>query len=181
MRIESTDLPGVLLIEPRVFEDARGYFFESFNQRAFDEAVGAPLRFVQDNQSRSQRGVLRGIHYQLQHPQGKLVRVLSGEIYDVAVDLRRASPTFGRWTARRLSADNRLQLWIPAGFGHAFLALSETAEVFYKTTDFYAPGDERCVRWDDPQLSIDWPLDGEPLLSAKDAAAPTLNDAEVYP
>lgn len=181
MRIESTDLPGVLLIEPRVFEDARGYFFESFNQRAFDEAVGAPLRFVQDNQSRSQRGVLRGIHYQLQHPQGKLVRVLSGEIYDVAVDLRRASPTFGRWTARRLSADNRLQFWIPAGFGHAFLALSETAEVFYKTTDFYAPGDERCVRWDDPQLSIDWPLDGEPLLSAKDAAAPTLNDAEVYP
>lgn len=181
MRIESTDLPGVLLIEPRVFEDARGYFFESFNQRAFDEAVGAPLRFVQDNQSRSQRGVLRGIHYQLQHPQGKLVRVLSGEIYDVAVDLRRASPTFGRWTAHRLSADNRLQLWIPAGFGHAFLALSETAEVFYKTTDFYAPGDERCVRWDDPQLSIDWPLDGEPLLSAKDAIAPTLNDAEVYP
>ena len=180
MQITPTALPDVLLLEPRVFGDARGHFFESFNARAFADATGREVVFVQDNQSRSVRGVLRGLHYQVAQPQGKLVRVLSGEIFDVAVDLRRSSPTFGHWAGVRLSGENRRQIWIPEGFGHGFLVLSEVADVFYKTTDFYAPAHERSVTWNDATLAIDWPLDGAPILSAKDAAAPRLEAAETF-
>ncbi|PTU74284.1 dTDP-4-dehydrorhamnose 3,5-epimerase [Pseudomonas mangrovi] len=180
MKVQPTSLEGVLILEPRVFEDDRGLFFESFNQRAFAAATGRDSPFVQDNHSLSRRGVLRGLHFQLQQPQGKLVRVLRGEIFDVAVDLRQGSASFGRWTAARLSAENRQQMWIPEGFAHGFLTLSEEAEVLYKTTDFYAPEHERSLRWDDPQLAIDWPLQGPPLLSAKDAAAPLLTDCERF-
>ena len=180
MQITPTALPDVLLLEPRVFGDARGHFFESFNARAFADATGREVVFVQDNQSRSVRGVLRGLHYQVAQPQGKLVRVLTGEIFDVAVDLRRSSPTFGRWTGVRLSGENRRQIWIPEGFGHGFLVLSEMADVFYKTTDFYAPAHERSVTWNDATLAIDWPLGGAPILSAKDAAAPRLEAAETF-
>ncbi len=180
MKVQPTSLEGVLVLEPRVFEDDRGFFFESFNQRAFAAASGLDCPFVQDNHSLSRRGVLRGLHYQLQQAQGKLVRVLRGEIFDVAVDLRQGSASFGRWTAARLSAENRQQMWIPEGFAHGFLTLSEEAEVLYKTTDFYAPEHERSLRWDDPQLAIDWPLQGAPLLSAKDAAAPLLTDCERF-
>ena len=172
MKVTATTIPGVLMIEPRVFADERGAFFESFNTRAFAEAVGHPVNFVQDNQSTSLRHVLRGLHFQEPHRQGKLVRALSGSIYDVAADISPDSPTFGTWVGVELSAENRRQLWVPEGLAHGFLVLSETADVLYKTTDFYAPGCEKCIRWDDPRLAIEWPLTAPPLLSPRDAAAP---------
>lgn len=181
MQAISTKLPGVLILEPRVFGDERGFFFESFNARAFAEATGLQCEFVQDNHSRSQRGVLRGLHYQVQQAQGKLVRVSAGEVFDVAVDLRRSSPTFGKWVGTLLSAENKRQLWVPAGFAHGFVVLSEFAEFLYKTTDYYAPEHERCIRWDDPSLAIDWPLDGVPQLSAKDQAGLSFAEAQVFP
>jgi dTDP-4-dehydrorhamnose 3,5-epimerase len=181
MKVIASDLPDVLILEPRVFGDERGFFYESFNARAFEQATGRTCAFVQDNHSRSQRGVLRGLHYQLQQAQGKLVRVTAGEVYDVAVDIRRSSPTFGRWTGVHLSAENKRQLWLPEGFAHGFLVLSEYAEFLYKTTDYYAPAHERCIRWDDPSLAIDWPLDSAPQLSTKDQAGLSLADAEVFP
>jgi dTDP-4-dehydrorhamnose 3,5-epimerase len=178
MNVIRTALPELLLIEPRLFGDERGFFFESFNQKRFDEAVGRPVTFVQDNHSRSARGVLRGLHYQQPRAQGKLVRVIAGAVFDVAVDLRRASPTFGQWVGETLSADNKRQLWIPAGFAHGFLVLSDSAECLYKTTDYWYPEDEHCIRWDDPDLAIEWPLAGAaPLLSAKDAAGKALREA----
>ena len=170
MKIGPTTLPGVMLIEPKVFGDDRGFFFESFNQRVFMENTGVAPSFVQDNHSRSARNVLRGLHYQIKQPQGKLVRVTAGEVFDVAVDIRRGSPTFGRWFGHVLSAENKKQLWIPPDFAHGFLVLSDFAEFLYKTTDYWAPEHERCIRWDDPALAIDWPLVfGQPTLSAKDA------------
>jgi dTDP-4-dehydrorhamnose 3,5-epimerase len=181
MNVIQTDLPGVLILEPKVFGDERGFFYESFNARAFAEATGLSREFVQDNHSRSQRGVLRGLHYQVQQAQGKLVRVTAGEVYDVAVDIRRDSPTFGRWIGVTLSAENKRQLWVPEGFAHGFLVLSEFAEFLYKTTDYYAPAHERCIRWDDPSLAIDWPHATAPQLSAKDQAGLTLNEAELFP
>jgi dTDP-4-dehydrorhamnose 3,5-epimerase len=168
MQATRLEIPDVILFEPRVFGDDRGFFFESFNQRAFEEAVGRPVPFVQDNHSRSARGVLRGLHYQIQQPQGKLVRVVVGEVFDVAVDMRRSSPTFGRWVGAHLSAENKQQLWVPEGFAHGFLVLSDSAEFLYKTTDYYAPQHERCVVWNDPDLAIDWPEALQPTLSAKD-------------
>jgi dTDP-4-dehydrorhamnose 3,5-epimerase len=175
-----TVIPEVIVFEPKVFGDERGFFFESFNQRNFEEAVGAPVNFVQDNHSMSARSVLRGLHYQIQQPQGKLVRVTQGEVFDVAVDIRRQSATFGRWVGVHLSAENKKQLWVPAGFAHGFLVLSETAEFLYKTTDYYAPAYERCIAWNDEDLGIDWPLSGEPTLSAKDAQGLALAAAEVF-
>jgi dTDP-4-dehydrorhamnose 3,5-epimerase len=178
MKVEKTAIDGVLLIEPQVFGDARGFFMESFNQRLFNEAVGEELQFVQDNHSRSLRGVLRGLHFQRPpHAQGKLVRVTAGAVFDVAVDIRRDSPTFGRWVGAELSADNHRQLWIPAGLAHGFLVLSESADFLYKATDYYAPQAEAAIRWDDPDLAIDWPDTGAPVsLSGKDAAAIWLRD-----
>ncbi|WP_422910576.1 dTDP-4-dehydrorhamnose 3,5-epimerase [Pseudomonas sp. MAC6] len=181
MQTISTELPGVIILESKVFGDQRGFFFESFNARTFTEATGLQREFVQDNHSRSQRGVLRGLHYQVQQAQGKLVRVTAGEVYDVTVDLRRSSPTFGKWVGTLLSAKNKRQLWIPEGFAHGFLVLSEFAEFLYKTTDYYAPEHERCIRWNDPTLAIDWPLDGAPQLSAKDQAGLSFADAQVFP
>jgi dTDP-4-dehydrorhamnose 3,5-epimerase len=183
LKVTPTALPGVLLVEPRVFGDARGSFFESWNAKAFaDAGIAGP--FVQDNQSRSARGALRGLHFQVKRPQGKLVRVIAGAAFDVAVDIRRSSPGFGKWVGVELSADNRKTLWIPPGFAHGFLALSDGCEFFYKATDFYAPEHERAIRWDDPDLAIAWPLarlgGGAPLLSPKDAAAPGFAQAEVY-
>ncbi len=181
MKVLPTELPEVLVLEPRVFQDDRGFFLESFNRAAFAAATGFTGEFVQDNHSRSQRGVLRGLHYQIQQAQGKLVRVSSGAVFDVAVDLRRSSPRFGQWTGVELTAGNFRQLWVPAGFGHGFLVLSETAEVQYKTTDYYAPAHERCVRWDDPQLAIRWPnVEGAPILSAKDREGRLLRDADLF-
>jgi len=182
MKVERLALPGLCVLTPKVFGDARGFFLESFNQRAFNEAVGGEWQFVQDNHSRSARGVLRGLHYQLPpSAQGKLVRVMAGEVYDVAVDLRRDSPTCGRWAGRRLNGHNHEQLWIPPGFAHGFLVLSETADFLYKTTDYYAPPHERCIAWNDPQLAIDWPLDGmEPKVSEKDAAGAAYGAGEVW-
>ncbi|MBH8613405.1 dTDP-4-dehydrorhamnose 3,5-epimerase [Pseudomonas mohnii] len=180
MNVVTTDLPGVLIIEPKVFGDERGFFYESFNAKAFEEATGLTTTFVQDNHSRSQKGVLRGLHYQLQNTQGKLVRVTAGEVLDVAVDIRRSSPHFGQWVAVRLSADNHRQLWIPEGFAHGFVVLSEFAEFLYKTTDYYNPSSERSIRWDDPDLAIDWQLDDAPQLSAKDKVGVLLKDAEVF-
>ena len=179
MRATATSLPDVLIIEPRVFEDARGFFFESYNRRAFAEA-GIDAEFVQDNHSRSVRGVLRGLHYQIQHAQGKLVRVVAGEVFDVAVDLRRASPTFGRHVAMRLSASDRRMLYIPPGFAHGFLVLSDAAQFLYKTTDYWYPAHERTLRFDDPALGIAWPVDVAPTLAPKDAAGALLVDAETY-
>jgi dTDP-4-dehydrorhamnose 3,5-epimerase len=173
-------IPEVLLVEPKVFGDDRGFFFESFNARAFDQAVGREVRFVQDNHSRSSRNVLRGLHYQIEQAQGKLVRVVHGEVFDVAVDIRRGSPTFGQWVGEVLSAENKRQLWIPEGFAHGFVTLSESAEFLYKTTDFWAPAFERCIRWDDSGLAIDWRLSGQPLVSAKDAVGLALRDAETF-
>ena len=173
-------IPDVILFEPKVFGDDRGFFFESFNQARFEEAVGHAVSFVQDNHSKSTRGVLRGLHYQIQQPQGKLVRVAQGEVFDVAVDIRRSSPTFGKWVGALLSAENKHQLWVPEGFAHGFVVLSETAEFLYKTTNYYAPAHERSILWNDPDLAIDWKFDGQPLLSAKDQAAKTLNEAEVF-
>jgi dTDP-4-dehydrorhamnose 3,5-epimerase len=183
MNVIRTELPDVLILEPKVFGDERGFFMESFNQRAFDEAVGRHVAFVQDNHSRSARGVLRGLHYQLPpHAQGKLVRVAAGRVFDVAVDVRRSSPSFGRWVGAELSADNHRQLWIPPGFAHGFLVLSDSADFLYKTTDYYAPQAEGCVRWDDSAVAVAWPLAGlVPVLSPKDANAPLLRDATVFP
>jgi dTDP-4-dehydrorhamnose 3,5-epimerase len=181
MVVRPTRIPGVVLLEPKVFGDARGFFFESFNQRRFDEAIGREVAFVQDNHSLSARGVLRGLHYQLPRPQGKLVRVARGEVFDVAVDLRRGSPTFGAWVGELLSAENKRQLWIPEGLAHGFLVLSETAEFLYKTTDYYAPEHERCIRWDDPELGIEWPSSGvAPAVSPKDAAGLRFRDAPTF-
>lgn len=181
MKATPTAIADVLRIEPKVFGDDRGFFFESFNQRAFREATGVDLDFVQDNHSKSARGVVRGLHYQIQHAQGKLVRVVAGEAFDVAVDIRRNSPTFGRWVGEILSADNKRQLWIPAGMAHGFVVLSETAELLYKTTDYWAPEHERCIAWNDPTLAIAWPaLDTPPLLSGKDAKGAAFADAELF-
>lgn len=182
MKIIPTALAGVLILEPRVFGDERGFFFESFNQRAFEHATGLALTFVQDNHSRSSRGVLRGLHYQLPpHAQGKLVRVTQGSVFDVAVDLRKSSPSFGRWIGVELSGKNHRQLWLPPGLGHGFMVTSDSADHLYKTTDYYAPVAERCVRWDDPAIDIDWPQIGcAPILSAKDAAALMLTDATLF-
>lgn len=168
------------MLEPKVFGDARGFFLESYNQRVFREATGLTPEFVQDNHSSSARGVLRGLHYQIQQPQAKLVRVIAGEVYDVAVDLRKSSPTFGRWVGEYLSAENKRMMWVPEGFAHGFLVLSEQAEFLYKTTDYYAPEYERCIRWDDPELGIEWPLQGPPLLSAKDSQGRAFSAAEVF-
>ncbi len=179
--VTPTATPDVLVLEPRVFGDERGFFFESFNQRDFEQATGLQgVHFVQDNHSKSAQGVLRGLHYQIQHPQGKLVRVVQGEVFDVAVDMRRSSPTFGLWVAELLSADNKKQMWVPPGFAHGFLVLSETAEFLYKTTDYWYPEHERSVLWSDPQLAIAWPLAGQPLLAAKDAAASLFAQASVF-
>jgi dTDP-4-dehydrorhamnose 3,5-epimerase len=180
MKVIPARLPDVLLLEPRVFGDSRGFFFESWNEREFERA-GIRARFVQDNHSRSEKGVLRGLHYQIRQPQGKLIRVVAGEIFDVTVDIRRSSPAFSRWEGVRLSAESHQLLWVPIGFAHGFCVLSEFAEVLYKATDFYAPEHERCILWNDPQLRIDWPLPGAPTLSAKDAAGVRLRDAEVFP
>ena len=170
----------VLLLEPKIFADERGFFFESFNQKVFSEKVGVDYLFVQDNHSRSAKNVLRGLHYQIQQAQGKLVRTVVGEIFEVAVDIRSSSPTFGQWVGYRLSADNKQQLWIPPGFAHGFLALSEVAEVLYKATDYYAPHYERTILWNDPDLAIDWPLAGTPVVSQKDQAGQPFKLAEVY-
>jgi dTDP-4-dehydrorhamnose 3,5-epimerase len=175
-----TAIPEVLVLEPAVFGDARGFFLESWNQRAFDGAVGREVRFVQDNHSASARNVLRGLHYQVMQPQGKLVRVVAGEVFDVAVDLRRSSPTFGRAVAERLSARNKRMMWVPAGFAHGFLVLSEMAEFLYKTTDYYAPEHERTLLWSDPALGISWPLSGAPQMKPKDAAGTPLAQAETF-
>jgi dTDP-4-dehydrorhamnose 3,5-epimerase len=180
MKVHTTALPGVMVLEPKVFTDARGFFFESFNAKAFRQATGTRVDFVQDNQSRSIRNVLRGIHYQVEQPQGKLVRVASGRIFDVAVDLRRSSDTFAHWVGVELSADNGRQLWIPAGFGHAFLALSESADVLYKTTEYWFGEHDRSVLWSDPALGIVWPLEGAPIVSDKDASAPALAQAQLF-
>ena len=181
MKVTATALPGVMLIEPAVFSDDRGMFFESFNCRRFAEATGVDAAFVQDNHSHSRRHVLRGIHYQVVRPQGKLVRVVRGRVFDVAVDLRRSSPHFGHWEGVELSAENRRQLWIPPGFGHGFLVLSDTADFLYKTTDYWIAEHDRAVRWDDPAIGIAWPLAGQsPVMSSKDAAAPMLADAETF-
>jgi len=181
MKTTPLAIPDVVLIEPVVHEDDRGFFYESFHQARLEAALGRPLRFVQDNHSRSARNVLRGLHYQVRQPQAKLVRVLAGEIFDVAVDLRRGSPTFGRWTGCTLSATNRRQVWIPEGFAHGFLVLSDSAEVLYKASDYYAPEHERCVRWDDPAIGVAWPLQGEPVLSPRDRVGLPLAQADTYP
>jgi dTDP-4-dehydrorhamnose 3,5-epimerase len=179
MRVTPTALPDVLLIEPKVFGDARGFFYESWNRRALADA-GLDVEFVQDNHSRSSRGVLRGLHYQIVHPQGKLVRATQGEVFDVAVDLRRGSATFGAHVAVVLSAENKRMVWIPPGFAHGFLVVSEVAEFLYKTTDYWRPEHERTLLWNDPALAIEWPLSGPPILAARDAAAPLLAGAETY-
>ena len=180
MQVTATDLPEVMVIEPKVFGDARGFFLESFNAKAFAEATGVDLPFVQDNHSRSAQGVLRGLHYQIKQAQGKLVRVVRGSVFDVAVDVRRSSPNFGHWVGVELSEDNNRQLWVPPGFAHGFLVLSASADFLYKTTDYYAPEHERSVLWNDPAIGIDWPLLGEPLLSGKDKVGALLKDAEVF-
>ena len=180
MQVTPTAIPDVLIIEPRVFGDTRGFFFESYNERAFAEATGQQVHFVQDNHSRSAQGVLRGLHYQIQQPQGKLVRVVRGSVFDVAVDLRKHSPRFGQWVGVVLSEDNHRQLWIPPGFAHGFLVTSESADFLYKTTDYYAPEHERCLLWNDPALGIDWPLLGEPQLSVKDRAGVRLTAAQLF-
>jgi dTDP-4-dehydrorhamnose 3,5-epimerase len=181
MKVTPGKLPEVLVLEPRVFGDDRGFFLESYNRRTFGEQTGIAAEFVQDNHSRSARNVLRGLHYQLQQPQGKLIRVIAGEIFDVAVDLRRSSAHFGRWMGRHLSAQNKCMLWIPAGFAHGFLSLSDGTEVLYKTTDYYAPEHERCILWNDPDIGIDWPLAGIPVVSDKDRRGLRLIAAETYP
>ena len=180
MKLVATAIPEVLILEPKVFGDSRGFFFESFNQRAFEVATGLNPVFVQDNHSRSVRGVLRGLHYQLRQPQGKLVRVVRGSAFDVAVDVRRRSPTFGRWVGVELSEENHRQMWVPEGFAHGFVVTSDSADFLYKTTDYYAPEHERCIAWNDPAIGIEWPLTGPPSLSAKDQAGIRLADAEVF-
>jgi dTDP-4-dehydrorhamnose 3,5-epimerase len=180
MQVIPTSIPDVLIIEPDVYGDARGFFYESYNQRKFEQIVGREVQFVQDNHSRSAQNVLRGLHYQVQQTQGKLVRVTAGEVFDVAVDIRCASPTFGQAVCANLSAQNKRMLWIPEGFAHGFLVLSEYAEFLYKATDYWAPEHERCIAWNDPDIGIDWPLPGEPLLSTKDALGKSLREAEVF-
>jgi dTDP-4-dehydrorhamnose 3,5-epimerase len=181
VKVTPTAIPEVLVIEPRVFGDARGFFYESFNQRAFDEAIGRHVEFVQDNHSRSGRGVLRGLHYQIEQPQGKLVRVVRGAVFDVAVDIRKSSPTFGQWVGVELSEENGKQMWVPEGFAHGFLVLSESADFLYKTTDYYAPTHERALKWDDPSVGIQWPsLDVALQVSAKDQAAVPLSQAQSF-
>jgi dTDP-4-dehydrorhamnose 3,5-epimerase len=180
MNIIETAIPEVLIIEPKVFGDERGFFYESFNERAFAEKAGVKERFVQDNHSRSIKGVLRGLHYQLNQAQGKLVRVSLGEVFDVAVDIRKHSPTFGKWVGVNLSAENKRMLWIPKGFAHGFLVLSDVAEFLYKTTDFYDPSSEKCICWNDPSLSINWPQGITPALSEKDKQGKMLKDSEVF-
>ena len=181
MNIIPTKIHDVMIIEPQLFTDSRGFFYESYNEKAFTEKIGVAAHFVQDNHSRSAQNVLRGLHYQIQKPQGKLLRVIAGSVFDVAVDLRKSSPTFGQWVGYLLSAENKRQIWVPEGFAHGFLVVSEFAEVLYKTTDYYAPQYERCVLWNDPGLAIDWPLMAEPVLSAKDQAGQTLKNAEIFP
>lgn len=180
MQITPSAIPDVLFVQPKVFADERGFFFESFNERNFEEQTGLRLNFVQDNHSKSAGGVLRGLHYQIKQPQGKLVRVVQGEVLDVAVDIRKSSPTFGKWVSARLSAANHLQLWVPPGFAHGFVVLSDTAEFLYKTTDYWAPEHERCIRWNDPQIGIDWEIDTPPVLSKKDQEGMLLSHAEVF-
>jgi dTDP-4-dehydrorhamnose 3,5-epimerase len=180
MKAIPTKLADLLIIEPQVFEDERGFFFESFNQDKFERLIGRPAQFVQDNHSLSRRNVLRGLHYQVERSQGKLVRVIAGEVYDVSVDLRRSSPTFGQWFGIHLSAENKRMLWIPEGFAHGFLVLGEQAESLYKTTDYWHPEYERCIAWNDPTLAIDWPLTQNPVVSAKDAAGKLFNRAELF-
>lgn len=179
MKVTKTAIPEVMIFEPKVFGDERGFFFESFNAQNFQDATGLDVTFVQDNHSRSVKNVLRGLHYQIQQPQGKLVRVATGEVFDVAVDIRKNSPTFGQWVGEHLSAENKKQLWVPAGFAHGFVVLSEVAEFLYKTTDYYAPEHERSIRWDDSEIGIDWPLSEEPTLSPKDLLGTTFSDAEL--
>lgn len=180
MKATPTTIPEVMIIEPNVFGDERGFFFESFNQKKFEEAIGRPTQFVQDNHSRSAKNVLRGLHYQIKNAQGKLVRVTKGEVFDVAVDVRKSSPTFGQWVGAILSAENKKQLWVPEGFAHGFVVLSESADFLYKTTDYYAPEHERSIIWNDPQVGIEWPEGIEPVLSDKDQEASTLEQAEVF-
>ena len=180
MKITPTSIPDVLIIEPKIFGDERGFFFESFNQAKFESAIGRQVNFVQDNHSKSVKNVLRGLHCQIQQPQGKLVRVVQGEVFDVAVDIRKSSPTFGKWVGEHLSAENKKQLWVPEGFAHGFVVLSESAEFLYKTTDYYAPEYERSIVWNDPAIAVKWPINGEPILSAKDQQAKTLATAEHF-
>jgi dTDP-4-dehydrorhamnose 3,5-epimerase len=180
MKATPLSIPDVVLFEPKVFGDDRGFFYESFNQAQFEEAIGKPVTFVQDNHSRSAKGVLRGLHYQIQQPQGKLVRVTQGEVFDIAVDIRKSSPTFGQWVGEILSADNKRQLWVPQGFAHGFVVLSDAAEFLYKTTDYWALEHERCIVWNDTSLAINWPIQGEPVLSGKDAQGATFKTAEVF-
>ena len=180
MEIKQTKIPDVLIIEPKVFGDERGFFFESFNKKAFTEVTGITAEFVQDNHSKSAQGVLRGLHYQIKQPQGKLVRVCSGEVLDVAVDIRKSSATFGQWVGITLSADNKRQLWLPPGFAHGFIVLSDSAEFLYKTTDYYAPEHERCIKWNDDELAIDWQYAGEPLVSEKDAQGTSFKEADFF-
>jgi dTDP-4-dehydrorhamnose 3,5-epimerase len=182
MKVITTAIPDVLILEPTVFGDERGFFYESFNERRFVEINDSTrkARFVQDNHSKSAKNVLRGLHYQIRQPQGKLVRVVSGEVFDVAVDIRKSSPSFGRWVGVKLSADNKRQLWIPEGFAHGFIVTSESAEFLYKTTDYWAPEHERCIVWNDPSIGIEWPIDAAPLLSAKDLNGKLLADAEIF-
>ena len=179
MKVETTHIPGTLIVEPAVFGDDRGFFWESFNEKEM-RSIGIDAHFVQDNHSRSQRNVLRGLHYQINQPQGKLVRVVSGKVFDVAGDIRRNSPTFGKWAAVELSAENKRMFWLPPGLAHGFVVLSDFADFLYKTTDYYAPQFERTILWNDPDLGIEWPLAGQPTLSAKDAAAETFSKAEVF-
>ncbi|SAL15840.1 dTDP-4-dehydrorhamnose 3,5-epimerase [Caballeronia terrestris] len=180
IQVTATAIPDVKIIEPKVFGDARGYFYESFNAREFAEQVAPGVEFVQDNHSRSGRGVLRGLHYQIEHAQGKLVRVVEGEVFDIAVDIRKSSPTFGKWVGVTLSQDDHRQLWVPPGFAHGFVVVSESAQFLYKTTDFWSQAHERSIVWNDPDIGIDWPIDGEPLVAAKDAAGKRLAEAEVF-
>ena len=180
IQVTATALPEVKILEPKVFGDARGFFFESFNAREFAEQVDPSAVFVQDNHSRSAKGVLRGLHYQISHAQGKLVRVVEGEVFDVAVDVRKSSANFGKWVGVRLSAENKRQLWVPAGFAHGFVVLSESADFLYKTTDYWYPEFERSIVWNDSEIGIEWPIEGEPLVAAKDAAGKRLSEAEVF-
>lgn len=180
MRATPLAIPDVVLIEPKVFGDERGFFYESFHQARFEEAIGRKVNFVQDNHSKSAKNVLRGLHYQIQHPQGKLVRVIAGEVFDVAVDIRKNSPTFRKWVGERLSAENKRQLWVPEGFAHGFLVLSDSAEFLYKTTDYWHPEHERCIMWNDPIVNIHWPASANPKLSTKDEQGALLTNAEVF-